>query len=77
VGPDGKELFYAAPDRRLVAVPVKIGLKLRGWRTGALFEGVDLLDLAVKSGAYLPTRGGRPAVPGERAAGGDARQRRL
>jgi Tol biopolymer transport system component len=38
---DGKELFYVAADRRLMAVPVKIGVNFERGPAQALFEGVD------------------------------------
>jgi serine/threonine protein kinase len=70
--PDGKELFYAAPDRKLVAVPVKIDSSFAAGVPVALFEGIELLDLAVDRALTY-----RPAADGQRflvsaAAGGDA-----
>ena len=70
--PDGKELFYAAPDRKLMAVPVKIDSSFAAGVPVALFEGIDLLDLAVDRALTY-----RPAADGQRflvsaAAGGDA-----
>jgi hypothetical protein len=70
--PDGKELFYAAPDRKLMAVPVKIDSSFAAGVPVALFEGIDLLDLAVNRALTY-----RPAADGQRflvsaAAGGDA-----
>ena len=35
---DGKELFYVAPDRKLMAVPVKLGTIFEAGAPGALFE---------------------------------------
>ena len=70
--PDGKELFYAAPDRKLMAVPVKIDSSFAAGVPVALFEGIDLLDLAVDRALTY-----RPAADGQRflvsaAPGGDA-----
>lgn len=36
--PDGKELFYLAPDARIMAVPVTMGATLKVGTPGALFS---------------------------------------
>jgi Tol biopolymer transport system component len=69
---DGKELFYAASDRKLVAVPVKSDSSFAAGVPVPLFEGIDLLDLAVNRALNY-----RPAADGQRflvstTAGGDA-----
>ena len=62
---DGKELFYVAPDRKLMAVPVK---------TGAVFEpetAAPLFESSPPKRSVPPLRrfGRRPALPREHAAG--------
>jgi Tol biopolymer transport system component len=55
---DGKELYYMAPDRKLMALEVKATAQTFAWGTpAALFESRSALDPG--NGGYLPDRDGK------------------
>ena len=58
---DGKELYYMAPDRKLMAVEVKATAQTFAWGTpAALFESRSVLDPGNQAiWGYLPDRDGK------------------
>ncbi len=54
-GRDGKELFFVAPDQKLMAVPVKMGTSFDVGVPQVLFESVTFLDGAARTFYYQPS----------------------